>query len=82
MPNILRIEIVAKKVGMSVSSIRNRLNPKSKYYDPTFPKPFCLGLNGKGAIGWDEDEINIWINGRKALRGCVAKASTQITNLL
>lgn len=79
---VLRIGKVAEMVGMSESSVRNRLNPRSKYYDPTFPKPFRLGLTGKGAVGWDEDEINIWIDGRKALRGCVAKASTQITNLL
>ncbi|CAI0699399.1 AlpA family phage regulatory protein [Serratia fonticola] len=72
MPNILRIQIVAKKVGMSVSSVRNRLNPKSKYYDPTFPKPFCLGLTGKGAVGWDEDEVDRWIESRKAKRDLAA----------
>ncbi|CAI1733518.1 hypothetical protein BFS14_15055 [Serratia fonticola] len=72
MPNILRIGIVAKKVGMSVSSVRNRLNPKSKYYDPTFPKPFCLGLTSNGAIGWDEDEVDRWIESRKAKRDLAA----------
>ncbi|WP_431221655.1 helix-turn-helix transcriptional regulator [Serratia sp. L9] len=68
MPNVLRIGAVAEMVGISVSSVRNRLNPKSKYYDPTFPKPFRLGLTGKGAVGWDKKEVDIWIEGQKALR--------------
>lgn len=72
MSRVLRIGEVAETVGMSVSSVRNRLNPKSKYYDPTFPKPFCLGLNGKGAVGWDEDEVERWIESRKAKRDLAA----------
>ena len=61
MARVLRIKDVAKKVGMSVSSVRNRLDPKSPYYDESFPKPFYLGLKGKGAMGWDEDAIDAWI---------------------
>ncbi|MBC3231968.1 helix-turn-helix transcriptional regulator [Serratia fonticola] len=72
MSRVLRIGEVAETVGMSVSSIRNRLNPKSKYYDPTFPKPFSLSLTGKGAVGWDEDEVDRWIESRKAKRDLAA----------
>ncbi|MEX2942168.1 helix-turn-helix transcriptional regulator [Serratia fonticola] len=69
---IIRMPGVVKKTGMSASSIRNRLNPKSKYYDPTFPKPFSLSLTGKGAVGWDEDEVDRWIESRKAKRDLAA----------
>ncbi|HDT6080180.1 TPA: AlpA family phage regulatory protein, partial [Aeromonas veronii bv. veronii] len=46
----------------SRSTIYDRLNPKSKRYDPSFPKPLRLG---ESAIGWQLSEILIWIGDRQ-----------------
>ena len=48
--------------GLSRSTIYDRLNPKSKRYDPSFPKPLRLG---ESAIGWQLSEILIWIGDRQ-----------------
>ncbi|WP_329601760.1 helix-turn-helix transcriptional regulator [Plesiomonas shigelloides] len=38
-----------------------RINPASKRYDATFPKPFKLGLS---AIGWLEQDIDAWLKAK------------------
>lgn len=50
---ILRINEVAKRLGVSVSTVWARMNPKSGRYDPNFPIPFNLHNNpsGRGAVG-------------------------------
>ena len=58
---ILRLKRLKEKTGMAGSSIYNKLNPRSKYYDETFPKPIRLGL---GAVGWIEAEVDAWITAR------------------
>lgn len=58
---ILRLNRLKEKTGISGSSIYNKLNPRSKYYDETFPKPIRLGL---GAVGWVETEVDAWITSR------------------
>lgn len=55
---ILRIPEVAHRLGMSRSWIYDRLNPRSKRYDVTFPKPIKIGAN---ATGWLESSIDAWI---------------------
>lgn len=56
---ILRIKEVARRLGISVSTIWARLKPGTNRYDPAFPRPFSLHSNpsGKGSKGWLEDEI-------------------------
>lgn len=65
---ILRIPDVQKKTGLSRSTIYSKLNPSSKYFDPTFPKPIRLGNGPASSVGLIESEIDIWIEGRAAAR--------------
>lgn len=55
---ILRIRAVMAKIGISRSTIYDWLNPKSKRYDSTFPKPRRLG---KQSIGWLEADLDRWL---------------------
>lgn len=66
---LLRLESVVAKTGLGESSIYNRLNPKSPYYDPDFPKQASLAAPGsRGAVAWDSDEIDAWVAMRLANR--------------
>lgn len=62
---ILRLKRLKEKTGMSGSSIYNKLNPRSRYYDATFPCPIRLGSN---AVGWLEAEVDAWITARAQSR--------------
>lgn len=57
----LRLKQVLARTGLSRSAIYDKLDPKSRRYDSTFPKQFKLGL---GAVGWLEADINVWIESR------------------
>lgn len=60
----LRLLEVQRRTGLSRSTIYNLINPKSKYYDLTFPKRINLtGVKG-GAIGFLESDIEVWISKR------------------
>lgn len=61
---ILRMAEVTRRVGLSKSTIYDRINPKSTRYDDTFPKPIKIGLS---AIGWLDEHINSWIESRITL---------------
>jgi prophage regulatory protein len=63
-PEILRMEDVVSRVKLSKSTIYDKINPKSPRYDPTFPKKRSLGPN---SVGWQESEINSWIEGRNGI---------------
>ena len=65
---ILRIPDVQKKTGMSRSTIYSKLDPSSKYFDPTFPKPIRLGNGPASSVGIIESEIDAWIESRVAAR--------------
>ncbi|MBM3117888.1 helix-turn-helix transcriptional regulator [Jeongeupia naejangsanensis] len=58
---ILRRPAVETTTGLSRSAIYDRINPKSPYFDPTFPHPIRLGGN---SVGWLESEVQDWISGR------------------
>ncbi|MEH6800044.1 MAG: AlpA family phage regulatory protein [Halopseudomonas sabulinigri] len=69
--HLLRIREVSYRTGLSCSSLYNRMNPKCRYYDPSFPRQLRLvsAMSAKGgAVAWDADEIDAWIEGRKQLR--------------
>ncbi len=55
---VVRLKTLVQKIGISRSSIYNKLNPKSRYFDATFPKPISLGLS---SVGWIESQIDSWI---------------------
>lgn len=56
--SIIRAKEVAQKLGISVSSVWNKSNPKSRHYDAAFPKPFKISAN---ATGWLESELLAYI---------------------
>lgn len=62
---IIRIKEVIAVTGISRSVIYENLNPQSKCYDSTFPKPIKLSVN---CVGWSAFEVNQWIEERLASR--------------
>ena len=76
---ILRRKQVEVKIGLSRSTIYDRINPKSPQFDPTFPKPIRLGAKA-GAIGFIEGEIDAWIDSRIKASRVAALAETETVN--
>ncbi|MFA3101680.1 MULTISPECIES: helix-turn-helix transcriptional regulator [Acinetobacter calcoaceticus/baumannii complex] len=62
---IIRIKEVIAVTGISRSVIYEKLNPQSKCYDSTFPRPIKLSVN---CVGWSAFEVNQWIEERLASR--------------
>jgi len=58
---ILRLRHVQNRIGLSRSTIYDRLNRASPRYDSKFPLPIRLGGT---AVGWLESDIDEWILGR------------------
>lgn len=67
---LLRIKEVLLRLGYSRSTVYLRLDPKSPYYDPSFPRPVKLSVhaNGRGAVAWVEAEVEAWVAERMASR--------------
>ncbi|OBY88838.1 AlpA family transcriptional regulator [Pseudomonas sp. AU11447] len=55
---ILRLKQVSALIGLSRSTIYDRMNPLSPRYDEKFPRPIKIG---KSAVGWLESSLNEWI---------------------
>ncbi|WP_236201248.1 helix-turn-helix transcriptional regulator [Pseudomonas pseudonitroreducens] len=55
---ILRIKQVSAVIGLSRSTIYDRMNPSSPRYDEKFPRPIRIG---KSSVGWLESSLNEWI---------------------
>ena len=58
MPNIIRLPTVKTRTGLSRSTIYSKIKENS------FPAQIPLGLR---AVGWNEDEVNSWIDTKIAL---------------
>ncbi|MGL5110633.1 MAG: helix-turn-helix transcriptional regulator [Vibrio ordalii] len=58
---VVRIKELTRIVGLSRSTIYNKLNPKSKGYDPEFPKPLRLGA---ASVGWLLSSVDQWLISR------------------
>ncbi|OIR12504.1 prophage CP4-57 regulatory protein (AlpA) [mine drainage metagenome] len=56
--SIFRIKDLSAYTKLSRSTIYDRLNEKSKRYDPTFPKSFLLT---SGTVGWFKEDIDKWL---------------------
>lgn len=54
MNQFISIKQVVNFVGVGRSTIYEMMDEKSKYYDPTFPKPVRLS---ESRIGWSAYEI-------------------------
>lgn len=59
---IIRINELQRLIGLSRSTIYDRLNPQSKRYDPSFPKPVKIGASASAAVGWRLDGVMLWID--------------------
>ncbi|WP_244161255.1 helix-turn-helix transcriptional regulator [Pseudomonas anguilliseptica] len=57
---MLTLQQVVQRTGLSRSSIYSRLDPKSRYFDPCFPRQIRLGRKGS-AVRWIESEINAYL---------------------
>lgn len=62
---ILNIKAVIEITALSRSTIYELMNPKSKYYDVSFPKPIRLT---EVRVGWVSQEIDDWIESKIAQR--------------
>ena len=60
---VLRLRQVQDRIGLSRSTIYDRMNVDSPRYDSTFPKPLKIGCS---AVGWLEESVNDWIRSRMA----------------
>ncbi|EBP3339426.1 AlpA family phage regulatory protein [Salmonella enterica subsp. enterica] len=56
--SIIRLPKLIKLLSVSRSTVYLRLNPNSKYYDASFPKPVRLGVK---AMGWVLSDVNAYI---------------------
>ena len=62
---ILNIKAVIELTALSRSTIYELINPKSKYYDVSFPKPIRLT---EVRVGWVSQEIYDWLESKIAQR--------------
>jgi prophage regulatory protein len=58
---MLRRPAVEVKTGLGRSALYERLNPESKYYDSSFPRPVKLGSGPNPPIAWVEAEVDAWL---------------------
>ena len=58
-PSIVRRRQLETRLGLSRSTIYDKINPKSPRYDASFPKPIQLG---GAAVGWLVHEVDAWLN--------------------
>ncbi len=56
---IIRQPEVLALTGFKRSTLYNRLNPKSPWYDPQFPRPIRLSPTS-GIVGWYLSEVLTW----------------------
>lgn len=61
---VLRLKQVQDRIGLSRSTIYDRLNVGSPRYDSTFPRPLKIG---RSAVGWLEESVDDWIRSKMAL---------------
>jgi len=58
---IIRMQELSRLLGISRSSIYDKLNPDSPRFDPTFPRRVRLGA---ASVGWLESEVSGWLMSR------------------
>lgn len=56
---IIRIKDLVVLLGLSRSTIYNKINPRSRWYDKRFPTPLRLG---GASIGWLLADIEEWLH--------------------
>jgi prophage regulatory protein len=74
---LMREPEMLERVGHKRASARDRMNRKSKRFDPAFPRPVPLSENSR-AVGFVEEEVEAYIAARIAARdAAVADAYPQ-----
>jgi predicted DNA-binding transcriptional regulator AlpA len=58
---IARLPETCLIVGLSDSTIRNRLKKGGRWHDPKFPQPKRLGTGRRCAIGWLVSELLAYV---------------------
>lgn len=61
----LRIKDVQSRLGISRSTIYDRMSPQSPRFDASFPRQVKLGAV---SVRWVESEVNEWIRAQIAER--------------
>ncbi len=74
-----RRQQVTEKTGLSRSAIYGRMDEKSKYYDPNFPRPVKLGNGKNPPVAWIESEIDAWIMLRAQTSRPASEAAARAT---
>ena len=67
----LSLKELIQLTGISRSSIYDRLNPRSKRYDPEFPKPIKFGHLTR----WRASEVENWIESKAQNRNQILMVS-------
>lgn len=67
---LIRKSALCQMLGLGNTAIYYRLKDGSKYFDPLFPKPISLACSPskRGAVAWDLDEVEAYIESKKAAR--------------
>lgn len=60
-PVLLRFPHVCELTKLHKNTIYLKINPKSKYYSPDFPKPVKIS---ERCVGFVEQEVLAWIQAR------------------
>lgn len=55
---LIRAKELAVRLSVSTATVWNMANPKSRHYNPNFPKPIKVSAN---VTGWIESEISRYI---------------------
>lgn len=61
---VLRLKELMVLTGYRRASIYAKNCPRSRQFDPTFPKRLSLSPTRRGAVGWLESEVLAWIQQR------------------
>jgi prophage regulatory protein len=61
---VLRVKQLAAHLSISKSAIYERINPHSRYYDASFPKPIKLG----SATCFCQHEVNAYLESKMRAR--------------
>ena len=69
-PRAVRLPEVLQLLGISRSTLYNRLDEASPQYDPDMPRPFKLGKGDRAPTAWLHQDIVVYIE------SCVAARST------
>lgn len=66
--SLLDIEALCEFLRRSPSWVYDRLNKRSRRYDPAFPRPVRLGQGARSPNAWFVDEIDAWLNALQRAR--------------